>query len=107
MSPRSDHPPLEHGADGFSKAYWAANYNDPESMEGIANAREHVAYLKAFFELEDVEVESIVDLGCGLGHLFQDLVACAVAMRVVDRLEVIQIDQHQYIATPLFLLAHQ
>ena len=73
MSPRSDRPPKEHGAAGFSAAYWEANYSDPESMEGIANAREHVAYLKSFFELEDVEVESIVDLGCGLGFLFQEV----------------------------------
>lgn len=72
----SPHPlnksPLGDGAAGFDKNYWEANYHHPEMMEGIANASEYVRYAKSFFDLEEHPIESICDLGFGLGLLFRE-----------------------------------
>lgn len=57
----------------FDKTYWDKNYSEPMSMDGIGNAKEHVRYLKSFFEIEHVDVSSIVDLGFGYGHLFREM----------------------------------
>jgi trans-aconitate methyltransferase len=57
----------------FDKEYWDKNYSDPHSMDGIGNAKDHVKYLKSFFDLELIDVSSIVDLGFGYGHLFQSM----------------------------------
>tara|TARA_R110000868_G_scaffold226115_2_gene478599 strand:+ start:3744 stop:4400 length:657 start_codon:yes stop_codon:yes gene_type:complete len=62
---------MEKGKDGFSKAYWDKNYATPADMDGIGNARHHANYLKSYFDLEQVEIKSIVDLGFGLGFLSQ------------------------------------
>lgn len=56
---------------GFSKEYWDQNYSQPKTMDGIGNASEHAKYIKAFFELEQVDVSSIADFGFGYGYLFQ------------------------------------
>ena len=42
-------------------------------MDGIGNAKDHVRYLQAFFEVEHVDVSSIVDLGFGYAHLFREM----------------------------------
>ncbi len=55
----------------FTKKYWDENYSEPSSMDCIGNAKEHARYLKALFELEMVDVSSVVDLGFGYGYLFQ------------------------------------
>lgn len=55
----------------FTKEYWDQNYAKPETMDCIGNARQHCRYLKAFFELELIDVSSIIDLGFGYGYLFQ------------------------------------
>ena len=55
----------------FDKEYWDQNYSEPETMDCIGNAKEHTQYLKSFFDLELVDVSSIIDLGCGYGYLFQ------------------------------------
>lgn len=55
----------------FSDEYWLKNYSEPEEMDGIANCREHALYLKSFLDLEQIHVESILDLGCGLGFLVE------------------------------------
>lgn len=57
----------------FTKKYWDENYSNPQSMDCIGNASKHVKYLKAFLDLEMVEVSSIIDLGFGYGHLFKKM----------------------------------
>ena len=57
----------------FDKTYWDKNYSDPQSMDGIGNAKDHVRYLASFFEVEQVDVSSIVDLGFGYGYLFKQM----------------------------------
>jgi hypothetical protein len=54
--------------------YWKENYSDPSSMDGIVNANLHARYLKSFFMLEDIEVNSIIDFGFGLGFLFERVI---------------------------------
>lgn len=61
------------GAGGFSKKYWDVNYADPEEMDNIVNAKEHAQYLKAIMGLEYVDISSIIDLGFGLGFLFEEV----------------------------------
>jgi hypothetical protein len=50
----------------FDKTYWDKNYSDPMSMDGIGNAKDHVKYLKAFFEIEHVDIGTIIDLDEGV-----------------------------------------
>ena len=69
------------GADGFSSDYWSKNYSEPESMDGLANAKEHAAYIKAFFELELVNISSIADFGFGYGHLFEETIKAFIPYR--------------------------
>ena len=57
----------------FSKEYWIDNYSDPQSMDGIGNAKLHAKYLKAFLDLELVDISSIIDFGFGYGYLFQTM----------------------------------
>jgi hypothetical protein len=61
------------GAKGFDPEYWTVNYADPEEMDNIMNAREHATYMKAIFALESVDISSIIDLGFGLGVLFEEV----------------------------------
>lgn len=69
------------GSDGFSKEYWEVNYAEPEEMDNIINAREHAAYLKAIFALEAVDISSIIDLGFGLGILFEEVLKTFIPYR--------------------------
>lgn len=55
----------------FQKDYWDQNYSDPSTMDCIGNARQHCAYMKAFFELELIDISSVIDFGFGYGYLFQ------------------------------------
>lgn len=57
----------------FDKTYWDKNYSDPMSMDGIGNAKEHARYLQAFFNVEHVQITTVVDLGFGYGHLFREM----------------------------------
>jgi trans-aconitate methyltransferase len=57
----------------FDKTYWDKNYSDPMSMDGIGNAKEHTRYLQSFFEIEHVDIGTIIDLGFGYGHLFREM----------------------------------
>lgn len=57
---------------GFSKEYWDKNYSDLEVMDGIFNASSHVRYVKSYFDVEEMELNSIIDFGFGLGHLFKE-----------------------------------
>lgn len=58
----------------LKKDYWDIQYAEPDSMDGIANVKDHSRYLAAFFNLEGVPVKSVVDLGFGTGHLFKEVV---------------------------------
>lgn len=62
------------GAQGFDENYWAKNYSEPKDMDGIGNAKNHVRYLKAFLELEQITIKSMIDFGFGLGHLSSALI---------------------------------
>ena len=56
---------------GFGAEYWRENYSEPETMDCIGNAKQHVEYLQAAFALEHIDISSILDLGFGYGYLFQ------------------------------------
>jgi hypothetical protein len=56
---------------GFNKKYWKDNYSDPEEMDGIGNAKDHARYLKMMFDMELVDISSIIDFGYGMGYLFK------------------------------------
>lgn len=60
--------------EGFTKEYWSNNYNDPNSMDGIGNAKDHVGYLKALFTLDDVNINSIIDFGFGKSVLLKEMI---------------------------------
>lgn len=62
---------MKKGSDGFSKEYWEVNYSNPDEMDGIGNATNHARYIKATMDLDFVDISSVVDLGFGLGHLFE------------------------------------
>lgn len=57
----------------FDKSYWDKNYSDPMSMDGIGNAKDHVRYLESFFNVEHVDISTVIDLGFGYGHLFREM----------------------------------
>jgi len=57
----------------FDHDYWKKNYSDPMEMDGIGNAKEHASYLKASFELEQIDISSIIDFGFGLGFLLKEI----------------------------------
>lgn len=71
----------EVGAKGFSSEYWDVNYAVPEEMDNIINAKEHVAYMKAIFALEAVDISSVIDLGFGLGILFEEVLRSFIPYR--------------------------
>jgi hypothetical protein len=58
------------GHDGFSKDYWEKNYSNPKEMDGIGNVKDHFHYIKSFFNLDYVDISSVIDFGAGLGHMF-------------------------------------
>lgn len=60
----------------FDEQYWIENYSEPEEMDGLANATEHLQYLYCLFELENIEVKRIADFGFGLGKLLEE--ACRI-----------------------------
>lgn len=67
----------------FDKTYWDKNYSDPMSMDGIGNAKEHTKYLEAFLAIEHVDIESVVDLGFGYGHLFREMLKAFKPYRAI------------------------
>ena len=58
----------------YGRHYWKTVYQRPGDMDGISNYKEHCRYLKSIFDLENIEIESVVDLGCGFGHILGELV---------------------------------
>ena len=69
------------GAKGFSNQYWEVNYAEPEEMDNIVNAKEHVAYMKSIFALEAVDISSVIDFGFGLGILFEEVLNSFIPYR--------------------------
>lgn len=63
----------ELGANGFGDEYWNVNYETPEDMDGIGNSDVHIQYIKSLFGIEYIDINSIMDFGFGLGHLFEGL----------------------------------
>lgn len=61
------------GAEGFNLEYWLNNYQDPEQMDCYGNASAHAAYIKSTFDVVYQPIESVVDLGFGLGKLFEEV----------------------------------
>ena len=50
-------------------------------MDNIVNAREHAAYMKAIFALEAIDISSVIDLGFGLGILFEEVLSTFIPYR--------------------------
>jgi hypothetical protein len=73
----------ENGADGFTEVYWSENYNEPDEMDGIVNAAQHARYIEAFFAVDYVDISSIIDLGFGLGHLFEEVLKVFIPYRAM------------------------
>ncbi len=69
------------GSSGFSKDYWDTNYADADSMDGIANAFEHAQYIKYLFGIEFIDISSVIDLGFGMGHLFEEILKTFIPYR--------------------------
>ena len=58
----------------FDKTYWKQNYSEPQTMDGIGNALDHARYLKSFFNLEGVDIDSVIDFGCGYAYLLGEMI---------------------------------
>jgi SAM-dependent methyltransferase len=58
----------------LDEEYWESIYAQPQTMDGIFNATLHTDYLQALFRLDGVEVNSVLDVGFGLGHLFNAVI---------------------------------
>ena len=56
----------------FEKEYWQTNYSDLKTIDGIGNVKDHSRYVTAYFNLEGFEVESLIDLGFGMGRLLKE-----------------------------------
>ncbi|MBT6325876.1 MAG: hypothetical protein HOJ35_07895 [Bdellovibrionales bacterium] len=67
--------------EGFSAKYWSDNYNDPNSMDGIGNAKDHVRYLKALLTLDNVKINSIIDFGFGKSVLLKEMIRDLIPIR--------------------------
>ncbi len=59
---------------GFSAHYWDTIYSQPQTMDGIINASLHADYLQSMFALDAVKVRSVLDVGFGLGYLFNTVI---------------------------------
>lgn len=57
----------------FSKHYWDEVYGQPATMDGVFNAGIHADYLHTLFTLDAIEINSVVDIGFGLGYLFDSV----------------------------------
>jgi hypothetical protein len=57
----------------FANDYWEHCYSEPHTMDCIGNSYAHVNYLKNLFDMEFIEIKSVVDLGMGLGHFFEEV----------------------------------
>lgn len=42
-------------------------------MDGIVNCTQHAEYIKAFFAVDYVDINTVIDFGFGLGFIFQEV----------------------------------
>lgn len=82
----------ELGNIGFGKEYWDVNYAEPLEMDNIGNSLEHAKYIQSVFNLEQVKINSVIDFGFGLGHLFEDVVKTFKPIRALG----IEPSEHAY-----------
>ena len=54
----------------FSKNYWDEIYGQSITMDGVFNAGIHADYLHTLFTLDAIKINSVIDIGFGLGYLF-------------------------------------
>jgi len=54
----------------LEKDYWQTCYSEPETMDGVVNAAAHMNYAKALFALEEVSIDSFIDLGFGTADMY-------------------------------------
>lgn len=57
----------------FEKDYWENLYAEPETMDGIGNVKEHIKYIKSVFELDLIDISSIIDFGFGHGIMLKKI----------------------------------
>lgn len=57
----------------FESEYWQSHFSDPQEMDTIGNRKDHCLYLKSLFDLEQIKIKSLVDLGMGLGFFLDAL----------------------------------
>lgn len=57
----------------FESEYWTTHFSKPSEMDTIGNRRQHCRYLHWLFKLEQIDINSVLDLGMGLGFLFDAL----------------------------------
>ncbi len=76
---------------GFDQKYWNENYSEPMTMDGIGNAHHHAQYLKNLFDLDGIEIQSIIDFGFGHGDLLVEMA------KVFNPQEVMGIEASEYI----------
>jgi len=55
----------------LEKEYWQTCYSEPETMDGILNAAAHMNYARALFKLQEVQINSLIDLGFGTGDMYK------------------------------------
>ncbi|MEM7182384.1 MAG: class I SAM-dependent methyltransferase [Spirochaetota bacterium] len=79
----------------FEKDYWNLLYGDTFTIDGIYNAKEHIAYLSSLFRLMNVHVSSLGDFGFGKGILLQE------ACRVFQPRKVIAVDPSETMVTQI------
>ena len=62
-------PDVKRSAEDFDAAYYARHYEDPESRASDAAAIERLgAFVFRYLDYLHVDIDSVLDLGCGLGH---------------------------------------
>lgn len=71
------------GASGLPAAYWRENYGEPQIMDGVFNANRRAQALKMLFDSEYIDINSIVDVGFGLGNLLRAMIDAFVPLTVV------------------------
>lgn len=57
----------------FEEQYWKELYSEPNTMDGIGNTKDHIAYIKAVFNIELIDISSIIDFGFGHGKMLKQL----------------------------------
>jgi ubiquinone/menaquinone biosynthesis C-methylase UbiE len=58
----------------FNSQYWEEMYEEDEKsvIDGIFNAKEHSKYCKSFFNLIEIKIKTIADIGFGKGLLLKE-----------------------------------